>query len=144
LIRDTGRLALDTNALIYYLDQREPYRTWLRPIFLDMERGLSEFVLSVIVYAEMRVKPLRERDERVLEMIEALVDTESIRLIPVSLEVSRRASEIRASLDLELPDAIIVATAIISGCDALIGNDKRCASRVTEIRYIYLDEAVKA
>lgn len=144
MIPDARSLALDTNALIYYLDHREPYRTWLRPIFLDMERGLCEFVLSVIVYAEMRVKPLRERDERVLEMIEALVDTESTRLIPVSLEVSARASEVRAELDLELPDAIIVATAIVSGCDALIGNDKRCAARVSEIPYIYLEEAVKA
>src|SRR3990172_3927483 len=30
--------------------------------------------------------------------------------------------------------------AIVSECDALIGNDSTCASRVTEIPYIYLDE----
>jgi len=30
--------------------------------------------------------------------------------------------------------------AIVSECDALIGNDRTCASRVTEIPYIYLDE----
>ena len=45
---------------------------------------------------------------------------------------------------LALADAIIVATAVVEECDALVGNDARCAKRVTQIPYIYLDDAVKA
>jgi len=45
-------------------------------------------------------------------------------------------------LNLELSDALIVATAIVSECDALVGNDRTCARRVTEIPYIYLDEVM--
>jgi predicted nucleic acid-binding protein len=144
LIPDARRLSLDTNALIYYLEKREPYRGWLRPLFEDMQRGTREFVLSAIAYAEMRVKPLRERDATVLEMIEALMDADAITMAPVTRVVASGAAEIRARLGLELPDAIVVATALDSGCDALIGNDKTCARRVTEIPYIYLDEVVSA
>jgi len=29
-----------------------------------------------------------------------------------------------------------------AGCDALVGNDALCARRVTDIPYVYLDEAL--
>jgi len=66
----------------------------------------------------------------------------SVRVVPVDRQIARKGAEARAELDLELPDALIVATAVVSGCDALIGNDRTCARRVTEIPYIYLDEVV--
>ena len=138
------RFALDTNAIIYYLDHKEPYRTWLEPHFDSMAAGDSRFVLSVIVDAELHVKPLRDGDTEALLRIEALISSKSVEILPVTLAIARQAARIRAKLDLELPDAIVVASAVIGRCDALVGNDRRCAQRVTEIPYIYLDEAVKA
>jgi predicted nucleic acid-binding protein len=57
-------------------------------------------------------------------------------------EIGRAAGHIRADTNLKLPDSLIVATAIVTGCDALVGNDERCAKRVKDIPYIYLDDAV--
>ncbi len=45
--------------------------------------------------------------------------------IPLSETIAFRAAELRATLGLRTPDAIQVATALISGADALITNDKR-------------------
>jgi predicted nucleic acid-binding protein len=143
LIDNLRTVGFDTNALIYYLERREPYRTWLRPLAEEMRLGNCKFVFSTIVYAELRVRPLREGNDEALSRIEVLMASRYVDLVPVTKEIGRKGSEIRAELNLELPDALIVATAVHSGCDALIGNDKNCARRVTEIPYIYLDEAVK-
>jgi hypothetical protein len=35
------------------------------------------------------------------------------------------AAEIRAHTRLKTPDAIVVASAVASGCQAIVGNDKR-------------------
>jgi len=134
------RIALDTNAVIYYLDRREPYRSWLQPLVVSMAAGEREFVLSVVVDVELRVKPLRDGDAEALRTIDALLAAPAVELVPVTIGIARRAATIRSNTDLALPDAIIVATAVVSGCDALIGNDRACARRVTEIPYIYLDE----
>ena len=88
--------------------------------------------------------PLRNHRGEELDRISTLLSHRNVRVINASREIARAASVIRADLNLDLPDAIIVATAIISGCDALIGNDKTCARRVTEIPYIYLDDVAKA
>ena len=90
------------------------------------------------------MKPLRDRDADTLDKIRVALHSRNTTEIIVDRRVALEAATVRAATDIKLPDAIIVATAVISGCDALIGNDKTCARRVTEIPYIYLDEVVKA
>ena len=137
------RLSLDTNVIIYFLERREPYLSWLEPVLRSIIFGDRQAVISVIAEAELRVKPLRDSNVEALARIDALLADNSVRVVGVDRELARRAAAIRAELDLELPDAIIVATAIVSGCDALVGNDGTCARRVTEIPYVYLDKVVK-
>jgi predicted nucleic acid-binding protein len=109
-----------------------------------MEENDREVVLSVVTEAEIMVRPLRENDAGKLARIQATTDAPNVSMIATNRQIAREAAAIRAAIDIKLPDAIIVATAVISGCDALIGNDKTCARRVTEIPYVYLDEIVKA
>lgn len=90
----------------------------------------------------MRVQPLQMGSRGMISKMELALAHPSVRVIRVDRRIARKGAEVRAQLDLELPDALIVATAIISECDALVGNDRTCARRVTEIPYIYLDEVV--
>jgi predicted nucleic acid-binding protein len=126
------------------LDRIKPYCDWLDPIFAAVVAGDASAVFSIVTEAEVRVGPLRNQRGDELDRISTLLSHHNVRVINASREIARTASVIRADLNLDLPHAIIVATAVISGCDALIGNDKTCARRVTEIPYIYLDEVVKA
>ena len=109
-----------------------------------MVAGSRSAFLSVVAEAELLVLPLRQRNDEALHRVERLLAHESITIVRIDRELARRAASVRARLNLRLMDSIIVATAVASGCDALIGNDKTCARRVTEIPYIYLDEVVKA
>lgn len=88
------------------------------------------------------VQPLRTHRYEELQRLDALLAHENVIVQDTNREIARASARIRADVDLDLPDAIIVATAIVSGCDALIGNDRECAKRVKDIPYIYLDDAV--
>lgn len=56
--------------------------------------------------------------------------------------IARQAAEVRAASGLDLADAVMVATALHTGCDAIVGNDARCAERVRNIPYVLLDALV--
>ena len=90
------------------------------------------------------VHPIRYGNRAGLDLAQAFVEHGSVSTVVVDRYLANYAASIRARHNLTLVDSVIVATAAASGCDALIGNDKRCAERVTEIPYIYLDEAVRA
>jgi predicted nucleic acid-binding protein len=145
IVKKTSELlAFDSNALIYTLQRVQPYTDWLDPVFEAIHLGDRDGVISVVTQAEVLVRPLYLGDRSALERAGALFSLDALRILDVDQNIAIKAAEIRANLGLKLPDAMIVATAILAGCDALVGNDRRCARRVTEIPYIYLDEAVGA
>lgn len=141
-IASARRLCFDTNALIYLLEAIAPYHSWLHEVFATVRAGERDAVFSVITETEAMVKPLRVRDRRVLSAIDATFAHPHSSVLDVTREVARTAARLRANLNLTLGDAVIISTAMLSGCDAVVGNDRACARRVTEIPYIYLDEVV--
>ena len=56
------RILLDSNALIYYVENLPPYSTLLAPIFEAIRSQRYQAVVSAISLAEILVKPLRRAD----------------------------------------------------------------------------------
>ena len=77
-----------------------------------------------------------------LERISALLATEGIEVVAVDRGIARRSAVIRAGYGLQAVDAIIVATAIETSCDVIVGNEKKW-QRLEEITYVHLDEIAK-
>jgi predicted nucleic acid-binding protein len=142
-IANARRLCFDTNALIYLLEAIAPYHSWLFEVFSTVRSGERDAVFSVITETEAMVKPLRVRNRRVLSAIDATFAHPHSHVLDVTRDVARKAARLRAELGLTLGDAVIISTALLSGCDAVVGNDKECARRVTEIPYIYLGDVVR-
>ncbi len=107
-----------------------------------MVAGNRSAFLSVITEAELLVLPMRQSNREAIDRLESLLSHPSITVVGVDRELASNAASFRSRLNLPLMDSIIVATAVASRCDALIGNDRTCARRVSEIPYIYLDEVV--
>jgi predicted nucleic acid-binding protein len=53
--------------------------------------------------------------------------------VPVSYEVAREGARLRASTDLPMPDALIVASAIIAGADVVVTADRSWRPRLLEV-----------
>ena len=114
----------------------------LVPIFRRVQSRQTDIVLSAVTEAELLVRPYRDDNLDALERIGGLLDSEGITVTPVSRRIARRSAVLRARHGLHTADAIIVATAIETECDAIVGNDK-VWRRVDEIAYVHLDEIME-
>ncbi|MCH7698015.1 MAG: PIN domain-containing protein [Chloroflexi bacterium] len=137
------RLCFDSNALIYYLNSVEPYAAAIRTLLDDIRVGRREGMLSVVTEIELLVRPLRDGTLQDVERVRALMDAQGFNVVPLDREIARAAAGVRAESGLRLPDAAVVATAMVTGCDVIVGNDARCAKRVKEIPYLLLDDLVE-
>ena len=134
------RVALDTNAVIYYLQVVSPYWELVQHLFRMMERGLMVGTISTVVEAEVLVKPLHEGDQEFVDQAGLFFRAFPNMIIrAVDRGVAQRSAMVRAQTGLQLPDAMIVATALEERCDAIIGNDISMAAHITEIPYLLLE-----
>lgn len=142
-LRAYRRVALDTNVVIYALENVAPYRELAQHLLRLMERGLMIGSVSAIVEAEVMVKPLRNRDWVTLDKLELFFGN-SPNLIVKSLDraIAKRAALVRANSRLALPDAIIVATALEDRCEVLVGNDSAMLQETLGLPYLHLNSYI--
>jgi predicted nucleic acid-binding protein len=133
------RVALDTNALIYFLDRTEPYFPLVAAVFQLAEEGAIEIVVPTLAETELLVGLLRNADAAAQARLGLLLDHfPGLSVAPLDRPAARAAAGLRASLGLATPDALLVGTALAAGCGAIVGNDRLCAARVQEPAYLYL------
>lgn len=134
------RALLDTSVPIYFLQKVVPYSGLVEPLFRLIEEQAIEARLSVITEAELLVGPVRKNDEESLNMVQAFLnDFPGIDVVPVLRPIAQEAAKLRAGSGLPLPDALIIATAKVSGCEAIVGNDLTWA-KIEVLPVILLDD----
>jgi predicted nucleic acid-binding protein len=115
----------------------------LVPLFRRVQRGELRVIVSVITESELLVRPKRDGESEAEERIQDLLSEDGFTVVPVDRHTGRLAAGLRARHKLALADAIIVATAITSGCEAVVSNDGKW-SRITEIPLVRLDEVTSS
>ena len=136
------RAGLDTNIFVYFLEDHPRYGGWCGSLFERIEHRRTWGVTSTVSLLEVLVEPYRTQNDELLQKVFALLTTyPHLTWVPVTLEVADRAADLRARYRLSTPDAIQVATAIISQATKFIGNDK-ALRRVKEIECVILDDHV--
>jgi len=134
------RLYIETAPLIYYVEENPAYIAAMQAIFEAVENSSIEFVSSVLTLTEVLVQPLKHDNAYLVqEYRDILTRSHGFRLHDVTASVAESAARLRAQYDLRTPDAIHIAAAIDSGCDAFLTNDA-AIRRVKEITVLLLDE----
>jgi predicted nucleic acid-binding protein len=120
----------------------------LLPLFRRVQRRDATIFASVITEAELLVYAEQKRSSEAAEIVRDLLSEDGIYVINTDRRIARRAAAIRGAAlrqgtdkKMAIPDAIIIATAIETGCDAIVGNDGAWRGR-TEIPFVYLKDAV--
>jgi len=133
-------LGVETAPFIYYTESRPTYADKMQAIFQRMNRGQFEILCSVITLSETLNKPIEANDQILISAYTSLFEnTSGVTLVSVNKEIARRAAYLRAQYKLKTPDALHVATALETGCQAFLTNDLGL-KRVSEIRVLVLDE----
>jgi predicted nucleic acid-binding protein len=116
------RYYLDTAPIIYLVEQVPPLATAVRSKLAAKELTL---VISELTRLECRVKPLRDGNTSLLQDFDNYFAGAVAEIVPLTREVIDRATEIRARNNFKTPDALHLAAAVSSGCDAFLTNDHR-------------------
>ena len=137
-----SRIGLDTNILIYFVQDHPRYTDWCDSFFHRIQAGETAAVTSTVSLLEALVQPYRLQNDCLVQKFYALLSTyPGLVWSPVSLEIADRAAELRARYNLSTPDAIQIATALDAGATGFIGNDKGL-KKVQELECLALDDAV--
>jgi len=117
----------DANVVIRLIEgdaaTRAPIEARLLPL-----RGSGRFLLtSRLTRLECRVKPLRTNDLAVLALYDQFFTGAEVQVGELTAPVVEKATEIRAILNLKTPDALHLASAIVSAATAFLTGDKNLA-----------------
>lgn len=121
-----GPVALDSSIFIYFIEEHPRLLSVVEPVFAAIAAGTLAAVTSSLTLLEVLVRPLRaKRLALAAEYEQILAHSAGIALVPIDLQVLRRAAQLRAASGLKTPDAVHLAAALEAGCAVFLTNDER-------------------
>ncbi|MCC5627794.1 type II toxin-antitoxin system VapC family toxin [Nostoc sphaeroides CHAB 2801] len=137
-LANVSRLFLDTAPVIYFVERNPQFVDLVDPIFERLSTDITA-VASGITLSECLVGAIRLG---LADLEQAFVDVlqqEQVVFVEINAAIAREAARIRVRYNLQLPDALQVAAAIIAGCEAFLTNDA-ALKRVMELRVLVVCE----
>ena len=138
------RVLLDTSALIAFHSRAEAGHPLARQLLARIEASDDPLrgCLSVVSAAELLVRPHRTGVEQFTHMHTFLTQFPNLTVLPMDVVVAAQAAAIRSTTGLRLPDAIVVASGLLSGCEAIVSNDEAWGRKLQPMspafRWVYL------
>ena len=134
------RLYLDTAPLIYYFEEHSSYISKMDRVFGLIAASPLVAFSAVHILTEVMVKPLQTGNQALAgEYRDILVNSDAYTLVSITAPIAESAADLRARYNLRTPDALHVAAAISTGCDAMLTNDAQL-KRVQELPILVLEE----
>lgn len=120
-------IALDSMIFIYLFEADERYYEKIQSLFDQIENGTKSAVTSEITVIEtLSPEKYLSNDGLRGEITRFFQESRGLSVLPVNREISLTAANLRRENKfLHTPDAIQLATAIISGADIFVTNDKK-------------------
>ena len=136
----TENIFVDTNPLIYILDEFVPFSDKTNSFFEAKILTGAEFYTSTITDAEFIVKPLIEHQFNKIDLYYRFLASCDFSKCVINENVASRSAHIRAKYkNIKLADALQLAAAIEYNCQIFLTNDKRL-KQVSEIQVVLVDE----
>jgi predicted nucleic acid-binding protein len=115
---------LDANPIIYTIEAIDPYFTILTSLWNSVQANDLAVLTSRLTILETLVKPLRDRDELLIDAYDRTFRRSDLEVKDISEEVLKSAALLRSQYKaLRTPDAIHLATALTHGCSHFVSND---------------------
>lgn len=132
---NAGRAFLDTNVLVYAVDEGEPEK---QAVARDLLRTAvdNEFVLSTQVLSEFYVVVTRKLEVPLPEEVAAqAVDMlGTLAVVPADANLVKAAIRVGRSSQISYWDALVVAAAEAAGCERLLSEDLGDGQSIGEVR----------
>ena len=136
-----SKVYLDTSPIIYSVEKHADYWQLLTTLWQSLKANEIEVFTSELTLLETLVQPIKQKNQMLISAYESLLTTTEINLLPITLDILRKAANFRATQNLKTPDAIHTATAFSANCNYLISNDDGF-KRVSNINVVILSEII--
>jgi predicted nucleic acid-binding protein len=113
-------LGADTGFFVAYANNHPQ----AREIWRELVEGQHILIVSTLTLNEILVYFFkRGQTEAGQEWVNLMVETDSIRLIPVTTQIATRSAQYRYSLGLPTVDSVILTTFLEERCDKALSTD---------------------
>ena len=142
-IEPGASLVIDTSVVVAYLTGTEA----ISPLTVELFDGLvatgrNPATLSAVTVAEILVRPFGRGPAALANVEGFLRHFADLRLLPVDYDVAREGARLRAMTGIPMPDALIISSAAVGGCDLVVTNDRSwpatVASSLPELAFLVL------
>ena len=131
---------LDTAPFIYFFEQHQRYFPALERLFNQLYETGAQAITSIITYIELTTLPARQgKNQLVRKYRDFLSNSENISLFPLDMNIADHVVQLRANYQFKTPDAIQLGTAVASGADYILTNDKEW-QRLEGIKVVLVSE----
>jgi predicted nucleic acid-binding protein len=139
-LQGVTRLGFDTAPLIYFVERHPVYLPVVKQVFQQVDNGRIAGFSGMISLAEVLVLP-KKLNNAVLETAyrAVLFNSRNFSVLPIDAAIADRAADLRSRYKLKLPDALQIAAAVETKCEAFLTNDIGLRS-VTDLRMLVLNE----
>jgi len=136
------KLGIDSSPIIYFVEAHPRYDAPVTEIFSLIAQGTVEGFTSVISLSEVLIHPLRIQNTALAQQYrDLLLNSDNFTCLPIDDQIAELGAQLRVKYQIRIPDALQIATAVTSQCDALLTNDK-ALRQVQELQVIVLDDYV--
>jgi predicted nucleic acid-binding protein len=138
-------IVIDSSVALAYLAGGEPGTPAATRVFDEfVSSGRNAAALSMVTVAEILVRPFRSSQAAVATAEGFLRHFGEIRLVDIDYAIAREAARIRATTNLRMPDALILATAVVVDADIVVTSDRAWPAAISsvdlELGVCFLDE----
>lgn len=131
---------MDTCVLIYSLDENPKYLALAAQVLAWVERSGHTAVTSTVTMTEILVESYRTLPEADVRRLQDLLLTyPNLEWIPPDLEIASLGAQFRASHKLKTIDALLAATAVLTGATVFVTNDP-IFKRITAFETLIFDD----
>ncbi|TAK22685.1 MAG: type II toxin-antitoxin system VapC family toxin [Chloroflexota bacterium] len=145
---DSQRVLVDSSAIIGFHTAAERTHALARHLFRRIEDASDPLTgfFSVVSAAEVLVRPIRTSAIAYAHVHAFLSAFPNFHVLTTDFNTAVRAANLRAKHNLQMPDAIIIASGLIAGCDAIVTCDEtwrhRLRPQFSSLRWVYLPSLV--
>ena len=143
---DAERILLDTSTLIAFHSPAERAHGLARHLLsrIEADRDQLHGYYSVVSASVLLVRPIRSGQPALTFTHTFLTEFPNLTALPVDLTVASQAAALRATTAIRLPDALIIASGLLAGCEIIASNDegwkRRCEPLFPPFRWAYLGD----
>jgi predicted nucleic acid-binding protein len=131
---------LDTSPFIYWLENHPVFYPKIERYITEAVLSETRLVTSVLTYMEYSVRPQEVGRRDLIDSFLALTSALNCPLLPATFDICTTAYKLRATYkSLKGIDALQLATALETGCQDFVTNDKRL-NIVSELNIIVLTD----